>query len=316
MESAVGERVQGLETHAEAFLGYLQAVRNVSPNTVQAYGTDLSQFFEYLATLAPHEPLTYLTIRGFLAARRTRNDSSRTVARKLAAIRSFFRYLCREGILENNPAAAVSGPRLEKRLPRYLHLEEVQALLELPDGSPQGLRDRAILEMLYATGARFGEIWRLNLDDVDLEGEFVRLYGKGRKERIVPFGSCAQSALKRYLGLSRPLLLRAADRAGAGVRAMSRPETRAVFLNRRGGRLSIRGLRRVVDRYLDCLALERHVTPHSLRHSFATHLLDEGADIRAVREMLGHASLSTTQVHTHVSPARLRAVYRNAHPRA
>ncbi len=256
--------------------------------------------------------MTHLTLRRYLGLLRSQGRSSRTVARKLAALRSFFRHLCREGVLEENPAAVVSSPRLEKRLPRYLHVKEVEDLLRQPDSSPLGLRDRAVLEMLYGTGARIAEIWALDVDDVDLEGEFVRLTGKRRKERLVPLGSCARSALSRYLREVRPMLLRAADRPGRS----GSPGSRALFLNRRGGRLSVRGLRRLVDKYVRRLARERRVTPHALRHSFATHLLDNGADIRSVQEMLGHASLSTTQIYTHVSQARIRAVYRNAHPRA
>jgi site-specific recombinase XerD len=352
-------RAVDLERHVESFLAYLRAVRGASPNTLQAYATDLGQFFAFLERNGGDEPVGYLTIRRFLAALRSGGEawagsiladgtgvgasgktiSSSTVARKLATLRSFFRYLCREGIMEANPAAMVSSPRQEKRLPRYLHLEEVTALLELPGGGSSGLRDRAVLETLYATGARIGEIWRLDVDDVDFDGEFVRLFGKGRKERVVPFGSMAQAALRQYIDLARPELLRRAVRvrrrnvagrrglAGtpdAGTRRAGRssgdqtetPRTRALFLNRSGTRLSVRGLRRLVDKYLNRLALERHITPHSLRHTFATHLLDAGADIRAVQEMLGHASLSTTQIYTHVSQARIRAVYRNAHPRA
>ena len=334
MASAVTGGALGLEGQVEGFLTYLRVVRNVSPNTLQAYATDLGQFFEFLerddrrpgaqasetASHArpeqpdqPDPPVNYLTIRRFLAHLRALGSSSATVARKLATLRSFFRYLCREGLAEDNPAAAISSPRLEKRLPRFLHLDEVNALLDLPGGGPQGVRDLAVLEMLYATGARISELWRLDLDDLDFEGEFVRLQGKGGKERIIPFGSMAQLALQRYIATVRPALLRAADQP---VRPTGAKGVKAVFLNRGGGRLSVRGLRRLIDKYLDRLALDRRVTPHGLRHSFATHLLDAGADIRAVQEMLGHASLSTTQIYTHVSQARLRAVYRNAHPRA
>ncbi len=353
MAEADTAKASDLERHVDSFLAYLRAVRGASPNTLQAYATDLGQFFAFLERNGGDEPVSYLTIRRFLAALRSGGEawagsimadgtgvgasgktiSSSTLARKLATLRSFFRHLCREGIMEANPAAMVSSPRQEKRLPRYLHLEEVTALLELPGGGSSGLRDRAVLETLYATGARIGEIWRLDVDDVDFDGEFVRLLGKGRKERVVPFGSMAQAALRQYIDLARPELLRRAVRVRrrnvAGTRGVENrragrsscdqtetPRTRALFLNRSGARLSVRGLRRLVDKYLNRLALERHITPHSLRHTFATHLLDAGADIRAVQEMLGHASLSTTQIYTHVSQARIRAVYRNAHPRA
>ncbi len=321
MAGVAAERAGELEKHVDSFLAYLQAVRGVSPNTLQAYSGDLGQFFSFVESQAADQPLTQHTVRRFLAALRSSQPSdpasagpaAATLARKLAALRSFFRYLCVEGILEDNPAALVSSPRLGKRLPRFLHLEEVQLLLTLPGGGPAGLRDRAVLELLYATGARISEMEQLDMVDVDFEAEFVRLQGKGRKERIVPFGSYAQDALRRYIELARPEFLRA---AGQAERAGKEAGARAVFLNRGGTRLSVRGLRRLVDKYLSRLALERHVTPHGLRHTFATHLLNEGADIRAVQEMLGHASLSTTQVYTHVSQARIRAVYKNAHPRA
>jgi integrase/recombinase XerC len=322
-------RACDLEGHVDSYLAYLRVVRGSSPNTLQAYSTDLGQFFTFIGQDGGNEPADYLTIRRFLAALRSggvgsgeagppgRVVSAATLARKLATLRSFFRYLCREGILEANPAATVSSPRQERRLPRYLHLEEVTALLELPVGGSAGLRDQAVLETLYATGARIGEIWGLDLDDVDFDGEFIRLLGKGRKERVVPFGSPAHSALQRYIDLGRPeLLRRASGRRASDVDRRGRELSKALFLNRDGTRLSVRGIRRLVDKYLDRLALERKVTPHSLRHTFATHLLDAGADIRAVQEMLGHASLSTTQIYTHVSQARIRAVYRNAHPRA
>ncbi len=315
MDPGPGRPALRLEAHVEPFFDYLRVVRNVSPNTIQGYANDLSQFFSFLEGREPARAVDHVTIRRFLGERRAAGDSTRTAARKLSALRSFFRYLCREGVLEDNPAAAVSSPRLDRRLPRYLHLEEVRRLLELPDRTPRGLRDRAVLETLYATGARIGELAGLDVDDLDFEGEFVRLTGKGRKERVVPIGSAARAALGEYLALARPLFLRAGDRqADAGGR--ERTAARALFLNQRGGRLSVRGLRRIVDRYLARLALDLRMSPHSLRHSFATHLLDAGADIRAVQEMLGHASLSTTQIYTHVSQARIRAVYRNAHPRA
>ncbi len=318
MAPAVARRAGELERHVDSFLAYLQAVRSVSPNTLQAYSTDLGQFFSFVESHGADQPLSHHTIRRFLAAMRSRagaqgGPTPATLARKLAALRSFLRYLCREGILDDNPAALISSPRQGKRLPRFLHLEEVQELLSLPGGGPAGLRDRAVLEMLYATGARISEIWRLDMEDLDFEGEFVRLSGKGRKERIVPFGSFALDALRRYIDQARPEFLRGTDRR---TRSRDGSESKALFLNRGGTRLSVRGLRRLVDKYLGHLALERHVTPHGLRHTFATHLLNEGADIRAVQEMLGHASLSTTQVYTHVSQARIRAVYRNAHPRA
>ncbi len=319
-----------LRVYVQPFLTYLSVVRNVSPNTIQGYSTDLDQFFDFVGRTGAEQPFDHLAIRRFLGERRSREggvrpDSAATAARKLSALKSFTRYLCREGILETNPAADVRSPRKPKRLPPFLVLDEVASLLDLPDDSVRGLRDRALLELLYATGARVSEVWRLDTEDLDLDGEFVRLMGKGRKERIVPFGSKAREALERYYRLSRPVLLRGLGRLqGLPEATRRRADTdvsradsyRAVFLNRSGGRLSVRGIRRVVDGYVRRLARIRRISPHGLRHSFATHLLDAGADLRMVQEMLGHASLSTTQIYTHVSQERIRAVYRNAHPRA
>jgi site-specific recombinase XerD len=307
-----------LEGRVDGFLTYLRAVRNVSPNTLQGYATDLAQFFAFLGRSGQGPELGHLTISRFLAELRGEGHSAPTVARKLSALRSFFRYLCREGVLADNPAASVTSPRLERRLPRYLHLGEVKRLLELPDRSPQGLRDRAVLEVLYATGARIGEVRRLNIEDVDIEAESVRVAGPGRKERSVSCGSHARSALRDYLTQARPVFLRAAGGAAADGRQghSSRTDLRALFLNRRGGRLSARGLRRLVDKYLTRMALGLGVSPGSLRHSFAANLLDEGADISVVQEMLGHAGLSATRAYSQVSQARLRAVYWSAHPRA
>lgn len=302
----------------KSFLAYLRAVRNASPLTTEAYGRDLAEFTTFSTNRGAASPgaVTHLTIRAFLGQLRATGLSPKTIARKLSAVRSYFRYLCREGLLEHSPAAVVRGPgRRGRRLPRFLHEDEMARLVSTPVAShPLGLRDRAILELFYATGARISELARLDLEHVEFEAGWVRLQGKGRRERIVPFGGPARAALDLYLDRSRPVLL---DRNGpteAGASDKSPPAP--LFVNSRGCRLSVRGLRQIVDRHGRRAVGERRVPPHGIRHSFATHLLDRGADIRSVQEMLGHASLSTTQVYTHVSQERLRSVYRNAHPRA
>jgi len=316
----------------DAFLVYVRVVRGLSGNTVKAYSQDLGSFLDYLERTGVPGPgaVTHLTVRRFLGQLRADGLSARTVARKLAAIRSFFRYLCREGVLEDNPAAAMKGPRLGRRLPHHLFVEEVERLLGPHEDSgaagpatPLDIRDAAVLELFYATGARVGEMWDLDVGDVDFHADCVTLRGKGGKERVVPFGSCARSALELYLSDARKRLLAAGRASPAGCReagpaGVERPGRRApLFVNKRGGRLSARGLRRLVEKYSRArLPMERRISPHALRHSFATHLLDRGAEIRLVQELLGHASLSTTQLYTHVSQERLRAVYRNAHPRA
>lgn len=324
MAAAASERAAEFERHLGPFLDHLRADRVVSPSTLSAYGSDLGQFLAFLGDLEPDQPLSESTIRRFLAGLRSATapsvggrsrmggSSPATVARKLAVLRTFFRYLCREGVLTDNPAALVSSPRPARGLPRLLQLDEVQELLGLPGGGPRGLRDRAVLETLYATGARLSELALADVDDIDFEGEFVRLGGPRRRERVVPLGSYARDALRRYIDLARPELQSKAESPAAKPAAAPK----ALFINRNGSRFSIRGLRRLVDRYLERLALERRVTADSLRQAFAGHLLDEGADIRAVQEMLGPGSLATTQALARVSQARLRAVYESAHPRA
>jgi len=312
----------------DGFLLYIRTVRGLAGNTVKAYSGDLGDFLAYLegSGVVGPEAATHLTVRRYLGRLRAAGLSSRSVARKLAAIRSFFRYLCREGVLEDNPVAAIRGPRLGRRLPRQLFDKEVERLLG-PQGSPQAAaagsaleqRDAAVLELLYATGARVGEVADLDVDDVDFAAECVTLRGKGGRERVVPFGSCARLALKLYLQKGRRELLAGAGRGAPSTarRGTAQRQRRPLFVNRRGGRLSARGLRRVVSQWSSRrLPMERRISPHTLRHSFATHLLDKGAEIRLVQELLGHASLSTTQIYTHVSQERLRAVYHNAHPRA
>ncbi|WP_027718403.1 tyrosine recombinase XerC [Desulfovirgula thermocuniculi] len=297
--------------YIDAFLHYLAVEKNASAHTLSGYQQDLFQGLDFFARrlekpdyrVVPADVDRSL-LRAFLAELQSRGFSRATVARKLAAWRSFLRYLAREGVLEANPAGLLSAPRGERRLPKFLYADQCRALVEAPvPDNPLGCRDRALLETLYATGIRVGELVALNLGDVDLERAAVRVYGKGARERVAFLGSFAVRALKAYLATGRPAL--------AGART-----NEALFLNRRGGRLSARGVRKVLDKYVNQLSLELKVSPHVLRHSFATHLLDRGADLRAVQELLGHARLSTTQVYTHVTREKLKEVYRCAHPRA
>jgi len=287
-----------------AFLRHLERERNASPNTIRAYGEDLAQLAEHLRGELGRDPrpedADHLAIRGFLAELHRRGIAKSSAARKLAAVRTFFRYLCREGRLATNPARVLATPRREKRIPEVLDEAQVQALLDVPGAGLDAVRGRAILELLYATGMRCAELVGLDVGEVDLGARMVRVLGKGRKERVVLFGHRAQEALRAWLAERRHL----------------RPRTDALFLNARGGRLTDRSVRALVARRVAQVALQRRCSPHTLRHSFATHLLTRGADLRAIQELLGHASLSTTQRYTHVDTRHLLAVYRKAHPRA
>lgn len=300
-----------MESAIRAYLRHLRLDVNSSTETLRAYGSDLGEFASFLAKeigggreVAPKQ-VDRLAVRAFLGDLHRRQAKRSTVARKLAAIRSLFRYLKRQGKLSTNPAASVATPRQEKRLPKQLSVLEVQHLVEIADDSaPLGARDRAILELLYASGVRVSELTGLDLDDLDLGDGMMRVLGKGRKERMVPIGSKAIAALRVYLRRRADL----EPRRGTGGDAL--------FLNFRGTRLNVRSVRRIVDRYIRQCAILRKVSPHTLRHSFATHLLDAGADLRSIQELLGHVSLSTTQKYTHVSTERLLRTYGKAHPRA
>ena len=242
-----------------------------------------------------------VALRRYVATLRARGAAKSSTARRVAAIRSFFRFLCRDGYLQANPAATLIAPRREQRLPIFLGVPDVTRLIEAPAGDDlASLRDRAILELLYSTGIRVSELVGLRPQDVDLIGGVAKVAGKGKRERLVPVGAPAVQALHRYL------------EARGGRHRMGDP----IFLNRAGGRLTDRSVRRILAKYLQQAAVQRHVSPHTLRHSFATHLLDRGADLRAVQELLGHATLATTQVYTHVTTERLKAVYDKTHPRA
>jgi integrase/recombinase XerD len=292
------------------FLAYLEFERGLSRNTLEAYRADLLQFGAYLQA-HDHDVLdaAHAQLAGFLTAL-ARGSAERppvaaaTLQRKTACLRSFYRHLRREGTITHDPTAELHGPRKTQKLPEVLSRDEVNRLLRAPQGvSPAALRDRALLEILYACGLRASEAVGLALEDVSLDDAFLRARGKGSKERLVPIGREAVSALRAYLSRSRPVLV--------GLR----PE-RHVFVNRRGGGLSRQGLYKIVQGYARAVGLGDRMSPHTLRHTFATHLLAGGCDLRTLQEMLGHADIATTQLYTHLSTERLRDVYFDAHPRA
>ncbi len=292
----------------ERFLDYLLYQRNSSPATLRAYSSDLQHFVEFLAdTGLPTRPdrVDALAIRAWLTHLHREGQQRSSMSRKISSLRSFFRYLVRDGKLSENPAEKITLPRLQRKLPRHLNVKEAGLLVEAPDVSTAlGCRDRAILEILYATGLRVTELTGLNIEDVDLSEFVLRALGKGSVERMVPFGKHAKRAVMAYLKRRRELC----------GRDHSEPD--ALLLNYRGGRLSSRSVRRILDGYIKQVAVRNRISPHGLRHSFATHLLDAGADLRSIQELLGHASLSTTQRYTHVSSERLREVYKKSHPRS
>lgn len=291
----------------EAYLRAAAAERDLSPHTVSAYRSDLGQFAGWAqrAEIGLLEDVDRFLLRRFIAYLGTKGLSRRSIARKASAVRSLLRWALLQGLITTDPSRELAVPRLDKPLPRVLSEGEAIALCELPpDDTPTGLRDRAILELLYGSGLRVSELCGLDVDDVDLRGGSLVVMGKGRKERKLPMTEPCRKALDLYLREGRAPLLRGAEDVKG-----------AVFLGQRGGRLGARAVRAMLTRYLT-LEGAAPMGPHGLRHSFATHLLDHGADLRAVQELLGHASLQTTQVYTHVSTERLRAVYERSHPRA
>jgi integrase/recombinase XerC len=292
-----------MEKRAQDFLTYLQGEKNASNHTLKNYGTDLREFFSFLEKKKLEE-ISYLDIRSFLAFLKARSYSKSSIARKLACLRSFFKYLTRENILKTNPAAGIATPKREKRLPLFLDPDEVAKLLDAPSKNTwEEKRDRAILETFYSSGLRVSELVGLNHEDVDFFGGLLRVRGKGRKERIVPIGEVAVKAIQGYLQQNAPK---------DGDPGFKKP----LYINRSGGRLTDRSIRRMILKYVRRIALNKEVSPHTLRHSFATHMLDRGADLRSVQELLGHENLSTTQIYTHVTTKRLKEAYDAAHPRA
>lgn len=286
---------------------FLEVEKNYSPHTIKAYLSDLNEFFSYLKTnnlIDAFMELKHTQIRNYLGHLRFKGLSKASVARKLASLRGFYKFLLREKIIKIDPFVLVATPKKDKQLPRFLHYPDIKELLSTIDTSNDlGIRNRAIIETLYASGLRVSELEQLDLEDLNLKIGSVRVTGKGRKDRLAPLGKFCIDWLSKYIDTSRNRL------KGSG-------DTDALFLNCQGGRLSDRSIRRVVDACVTEAALNLNISPHWLRHSFATHMLEGGADLRTVQELLGHASLSSTQIYTHVTSSRLKEVYRNSHPRA
>lgn len=326
----------------QQFLDYLRFERHFSPYTARCYGADLRQYAEFLGDQMPTaipaadaQPTPdaqqlpgagaqlpgvgrkiveadALSIRQFLTHLDQFQYSPATMARKIATLRSFYKFLARQGMVETNPMLLIRSPKQAKRLPKAITVEEIEKLLGTPDDSDTlGARDRAILETLYSTGVRVSELVDLNRNDLDEIGEALTIRGKGKKERIVPLGSHALRAIAHYVQM-----LENDRRFAAVVEAARTGQSIPLFINKAGGRLSSRSVRRKLDKYLQIAGMDIHISPHTLRHSFATHLLDNGADLRSVQELLGHQSLSTTQIYTHLTTQRMRQAYDQAHPRA
>lgn len=286
-----------MERHIEKFLRYLDIEKNASAHTLVNYRLDLEEFRDFLKDIGI-ERVDYLFVRKYLAHLKEKELSVRSVSRKLSALRSFFRFLIKEGYLKFNPTDAILSPKQEKPLPKFLTEEDAARLVEAPDTATlKGLRDRAILETLYSTGMRISELVSLKEDDVDFISGTVKVLGKGKKERMLPAGDRALRAIRNYL-----------EKRNVAARV--------IFLNKNKTSLGARGIRKMLDGYILKISLKEHISPHTLRHSFATHLLDRGADLRSVQELLGHANLSTTQIYTHLTTERLKSVYDKAHPRA
>ncbi|MBI4605552.1 MAG: tyrosine recombinase XerC [Planctomycetes bacterium] len=292
----------------EIFVNYLRYERNMSPETIRAYEKDLHQFLRHFAKgdgeLTHPGEITTLQIREYLGHLKEKNYQKTTIVRKLATIRSFYKCLNRKGLVSTNPLAEIPTPKVEKKIPHFLSTEEVEKLLNAPQGTGfQSVRDRAILETLYSTGLRVSELTSLNVGDVDTTQEVVKCRGKGRRERVVPVGSFALQAIRAYIDLR------------AQVPQTNEKDPEALFLNRFGDRLSSRSIRKIIDKYIRVTGLNEKTSPHTLRHSFATHLLNRGANLRMVQELLGHKHLSTTQIYTHVTTEAMRQAYQAAHPR-
>ncbi len=286
-----------MKKHRDAFLNYIEAERNYSPHTILNYQIDLDEFITFIGDKAV-ETIIYADLRRFLAQLKSKNLKPRSIARKLSSLRSFFKYLQRQKVIKTNPASLVVTPKLDKPLPHFLSEAETLTLIEAPKTDKVAqLRDKAIFEVLYSTGIRVSELVGLDEEDIDAISNIIRVTGKGRKERLIPIGDTALTAIDAYIQ-KRPV------------------QAAAIFLNKSGTRLSDRSVRNIINKYITQEAMNRKIHPHMFRHSFATHLLNRGADLRSVQELLGHVNLSTTQIYTHLTTDKLKAVYDKAHPRA
>ncbi len=288
--------------YTEKFLNYVSVEKNYSPHTVTNYKTDLGEFNAFLKSRDESDikRVDYFLLRKFLSLLAERKLNKRSLSRKISTLKSFFKFALRENLIQTNPAVSLIYPRLDKPLPKFLTENEVKTVLEMPQAHGKELlpsRDKAMLEFLYSSGARISEMVSLNIDHLDLIAGIVKVKGKGRRERLLPLGEPALVCLKAYLDLRHD-------------------SNAALFVNKRGSRITDRGVRNIIDRYMKKSALSLKVSPHTFRHSFATHLLNRGADLRSVQELLGHSSIATTQVYTHLTVESLKAVYQKAHPRA
>lgn len=303
-----------IDEQLEQFTQHLRYERNMSEHTLRNYISDLGQFREHLAKIEKRDDLDAreidrLTIREWMASLHAAGKKKTSIARKLASLRTFFQFLMREGVVDSNPAKMVATPRIERKLPNHLSIEDALRFIETPDTATDlGRRDRAIIEFLYATGIRVGELVNINLRDIDFRERLVRVTGKRKKQRIVPFGEPALQTLMHYLAETRPAFL---NNCPPAMR-----DDQACFLNYQGTRITTRSVGRMIDKYIKQCASIHDISPHSLRHTFATHLLDSGADLRDIQELLGHARLSTTQIYTQVSMEKMIEVYDRAHPKA
>lgn len=292
-----------MDRFIEKFLRYLEIEKNVSTHTTLNYKLDLYDFKKFLQD-KPAEAVDYLTLRKYLVYLKEHNLTNRTISRRISCLRSFYRFLFREGLIKSNPVLMLSTPKQDKMLPIFLTEDEVTKLIETPaEDTVQGLRDRAILETLYSAGLRVSELVSLNIDDIDFISSTVKVMGKGKKERMLPIGDRAISAINKYL-------------SQRNNQKKAKKETKILFLNKNNKRISDRGIRKIIDKHISTASLKSGISPHTLRHSFATHLLDRGADLRSVQELLGHANLSTTQIYTHLTTDKLKKIYQKAHPRA
>ncbi|NLK00766.1 MAG: tyrosine recombinase [Clostridia bacterium] len=289
---------------------YLEYIKtDLSSNTVKSYRGDLTPFLRFVEESGTHDcsKITHLDIREYLSTLQKRGLTKSTIARNVSSLRSFFNFLYHLDLIESNPMQKINSPKTGKKLPVFLYQEDVLHLLGAPDNSPLGIRDKAILEILYASGMRVGELEALNMKDLDLDGNQALIRGKGNRDRVVILGSCSIASLNKYFRKARYIF---------AERAVNPDEERAVFISQKGTRLTSRGIRYVVQKYVDITSQKTGISPHTLRHSFATHLMERGADLRTVQELLGHSSLSTTQIYTHVTKQRLKDIYNKCHPRS
>lgn len=302
-----------MEKHIELYTFFLKNEKNYSNNTIISYRNDLIQLLNYLKDdkILKVNHVQYINqsiMRKYIVYLKKNNYSARSISRKISTIRSFFNFLLREGIIKINPIINLITPKINKKLPYFLYLQEVNKLIETPPRDTLlGIRDRAILELLYGTGIRVGELVSLNIRDIDLDEKTIRIFGKGSKERILPLGNPSIKAVQKYLA-SRNLFRKNIS--------INKNDLNALLLNRFGGRLSARSIRRIIIKYMKIAGLNKKISPHVLRHSFATHLLGGGADLRSVQELLGHESLSTTQIYTHITKERLKVIYNKSLPRS